>query len=99
MEQLFYYKMRQKFITKCASFLLKNVTVLLQNATVITNCDNFITKCDVYYKLQQYKHSRFTGQEGKGVGIYLTPLYQLHPLHWQLDVSQAIIAKDSLSIL
>ena len=35
-----HYKMRQKFITKCVSFLLQNATG--------------ITKCDVYYKLQQY---------------------------------------------
>ena len=40
MRQLFYYKMRQKFITKSVRFLLQNATV--------------ITKCDVYYKLRQY---------------------------------------------
>ena len=26
-------------------------------------------------------HSRSTGQQGKGLGIYLTPLYHFHPLH------------------
>ena len=41
MQQLIYYKMRQKFVTKCVRFF-------------ITNCDSFITKCDVYYKLQHY---------------------------------------------
>ena len=25
-----------------------------------------------------HKHSRFTGQQGKGEGIYLTPLYHFH---------------------
>ena len=50
----YYYKMRQKFITKCVRFLWQNATVLLQNATVVTNCDDFITKFDVYYKLRQY---------------------------------------------
>ena len=40
MRQLFYYKMQQKFITKCVSFLLQNAAV--------------ITKCYVYYKLWQY---------------------------------------------
>ena len=44
MRQLFYYKMRQKFITKCVRFLL-------QNTTVIRICDDFITKCDCYYKM------------------------------------------------
>ena len=41
MRQLFYYKTRQKFITKCVRFF-------------ITKCNSFITKCDVYYKLRQY---------------------------------------------
>ena len=53
MRQLFYYKMRQKFITKRVSFLLQNIAVLLQiattlykmrqlqeNATFITNCNS-----------------------------------------------------------
>ena len=56
MRQLFYYKIRQKFITKCVSFLLQNATVncykirqllkiatiLLENATFITNCDSTV---------------------------------------------------------
>ena len=47
MRQLFDYKIRQKFITKCLSFF-------------ITKCDSFITKCDSYYKLRQlyYKMRR-----------------------------------------
>ena len=36
----YYYKMRQKFITKCVKFF-------------ITKCDSFITKCDSYNKLAQ----------------------------------------------
>ena len=36
-----YYKMRQKFITKCVRFF-------------ITKCDSFVTKCDSYYKLRQF---------------------------------------------
>ena len=40
MRQLFYYKMRQKFITKCVRFF-------------ITKCHSFITKCDSYYKMQR----------------------------------------------
>ena len=46
MQQLFYYKMRQKFITKYVSFLLQNATVLLQNATVLLQNATFITNCD-----------------------------------------------------
>ena len=40
-----------------------------------------------------HAHSRFTGQQGKGEGIYLTPLYHFHPLHRHLDINRAIIAK------
>ena len=43
-----------------------------------------------------HKHSRFTGQQGKGEGIYLTPLYHFHPLHRHLDISRAITAESSL---
>ena len=41
MRQLFYYKMRQKSITKCVRFF-------------ITKCDSFITKCDSYYKMRRF---------------------------------------------
>ena len=36
-----------------------------------------------------YGHSGFTGQQGKGEGIYLTRLYQFHPIHRHLDISHA----------
>ena len=39
-----------------------------------------------------HEHSRFTGQQGKGEGIYLTPLYHFHPLHRRLDIGRAIAA-------
>ena len=42
-----------------------------------------------------HEHSRFTGQQGKGDGIYLTPLYHFHPLHRHLDISRAITAESS----
>ena len=37
----------------------------------------------------------FTGLQGKGEGISLTPLYHFHPLHGHLDVSRAITADSS----
>ena len=43
------------------------------------------------------EHSRFTGQQGKGEGIYLTPLYHFHPLHRHLDISRAITAESYCS--
>ena len=42
-----------------------------------------------------HEHSRFTGQQGKGEGIYLTPLYHFHPLRGHLDISWAIAAESS----
>ena len=42
-----------------------------------------------------HERSRFTGQQGKGKGIYLTPLYHFHPLHRHLDISRAIAAESS----
>ena len=54
MRQLFYYKMRQNFITKCDKILLQNVIgILLQNVTVITNYVDFITNCDSHCKMQR----------------------------------------------
>ena len=42
-----------------------------------------------------HEHSRFIGQQGKGEGIYLTPLYHFHPLHRHLDSGRAITAESS----
>ena len=39
-----------------------------------------------------HEHSQFTGQQGKGQDIYLTPLYHFHPLHRRLDIGRAIAA-------
>ena len=36
----------------------------------------------------------FTGQQGKGEAISLTPLYHFHPLHRHLEVNQAITAES-----
>ena len=45
-----------------------------------------------------HEHSRFTEQQGKGEGIYLTPLYHFHLLHRHLDISRAITAGSPLHI-
>ena len=42
-----------------------------------------------------YGHSQFTGQQIKGKGISLTPLYHFHPLHRHLDISRVITAESS----
>lgn len=38
------------------------------------------------------EHSRFTGQQGKGDAILLTPLYYFHRIYGHLDINQAIAA-------
>ena len=44
------------------------------------------------------KHPRFTGQQRKGEVIYLTPFYNVHPLHRNLDISRAITESSPLHI-
>ena len=60
MQQLFYYKTWQKFITKfgrsllqnASGFFLQNATVLSKNATVTTKRHSFIPKCEICYKMR-----------------------------------------------
>ena len=47
--------------------------------------------CFIWVFLHQ--HFLFTGQQGKGEAISLTPLYHFPPLHRLLDISQAITAE------
>ena len=61
MPQLFYYKMRQKFITKCVnSFYCKmrqfyyKMRQLLPNAKILLQNETVISKCEVCYKIYQY---------------------------------------------
>ena len=42
-----------------------------------------------------HKHSLFTGQQGKGEDIFLTPLCHFHPLHRHLNIRRAITAESS----
>ena len=42
-----------------------------------------------------HDHSQFTGLQGKGEGISLTPHYHFHSLHRHLDISWAITAESS----
>ena len=44
-----------------------------------------------------HEHSRFAGQQGKGEGIYLTPLYHFHPLHRRLDISRGDYCRELTS--
>ena len=42
-----------------------------------------------------HDHSQFTGLQGKGEGISLTPHYHFQPLHRHVDISRAIAAESS----
>ena len=42
-----------------------------------------------------HEHSRITGLQGKGEGIFLTPHYHFHPLQRHLDISREITAESS----
>ena len=52
MQQLFYYKMRKKFITKCIRVFITKFNSFITKCDIITKRNNFITKCDSYYKMQ-----------------------------------------------
>ena len=49
----------------------------------------------VFYLVFFHEHSRFTGQQGKGEGVYLTPLYHFHLVQGHLVISRAISAESS----
>ena len=42
-----------------------------------------------------HEHSRFTAQQGKVEGIYLTSFYHFLTVHGHLDISRAITAESS----
>ena len=42
-----------------------------------------------------HEHSRFTGLQGKGEGILLTPHYRFHPLRRHLGIKRVITAERS----
>ena len=48
MQQLFYYKIQQKFSTKCVSLFITKCGSIIENTSVITKCNKFITKPDSY---------------------------------------------------
>ena len=42
-----------------------------------------------------HEHPGFTGQQGKGKAISLSPLYNFQPLYRHLDISRTIAADSS----
>ena len=68
----------------CESFQLTNLT------------QRFLISWSLFFSIWVFFHkrSRSTGQQRKGEGIYLTPLYHFHPLgrHWEIN---RVIAAES----
>ena len=64
------------------------------------NCmkkQKFATYANFFFYLGFFhKHSRFTVQQGKGKGIFLTPLYHFQPFHRQLDIRRRLLQRDHL---
>ena len=56
-----------------------------------------LTTKDVFFSIwvSLHEHSRFPGRQEKGEAIFVTPLYQFHPLHRYLNISWAITAESS----
>ena len=60
----------------------KNViTCLSRQVAKVTHDESIFFSTWVFF----HEHSQLTWQQGKGEGIYLTPLYHFHPLHRHLD--------------
>ena len=45
-----------------------------------------------------HEHSRFSGQQRKGEGISLIPLYHFHPLHRRLDILENLSLISSIML-
>ena len=90
------------FMMTCRDFLVDRWKFYLFAITV--KCRQIVSPWDLqsqtfyfFFSIWVFfhEHSRFPGQQGKGEGIYLTPLYNFHPLHRHLDISRAIAAESS----
>ena len=75
--------------------------VITDAQCISRNCNNVqavnVIKPTIFFSIWVFfhEHSRFTGQQGKGEGICLAPLYHFHPLHRHLDISRAITPESS----
>ena len=78
-----------RFLVKY-SIYLPNIIVWMPLFREILGNMGFFFSVWVFF----HEHSLFTGQQVKGEGIFLTPLYHFHPLHRHLDISRAITAES-----
>ena len=78
----------QENICATVSFLIK------ETLAQVFSCE-FCNKKKKFIRVFFHEHSRITGQQGKGKGFSVTPLYHFHPLHRHLDISRAITTGGS----
>ena len=85
----------------CSASSLNRFQAKYCNASFTGNCHylkpsftfTFYTIFLIWFFL--HEHSRFTGQQGKGEAISLTPLYHFPTLHKHLDICRAITLENS----
>ena len=83
----------QKTVSKKKkSFFQEKIEKNANNSKELLEALKFIFFLSMFFFQE---HSLFTGQQEKGEGIYLTPLYHLNPLHRHLDISRTITADSS----
>ena len=69
---------------------LHKILKYIQNLYAELQLQLFFSIWDLFHE-----HLQFTGKQGKGVAISLTPLYHFHQFHRHLDISQAISKERS----
>ena len=72
-------------------FQMVSIHVSRDKAVLLLTFTAYFFSISVFF----HEYSRLTGQQGKGEGIYLTPLYHFHSLHRHLGISWAITAESS----
>ena len=74
-----------------------NVLLKVKNSSIPEVLRRIFHFCFSFFSIGVFfhDHSRTTGLQGKGEGIYVTPHYHFHPLQKHLDISQAITAESS----
>ena len=85
----------------CSASSLNRFQAKYCNASFTGNCHylkpsftfTFYTIFLIWFFL--HEHSRFTGQQGKGEAISLTPLYHFPSLYKHLDICRAITVENS----
>ena len=83
-------------VNKCQLLvLMKLIIVILFQKSLVFFVFVFIFLFIFFFWVFFDNHSRITGLQGKGEGIYLTPHCHFHPLHRHVYISQTIIAESS----